>query len=164
MFARSRRRATARRSVIAVAVAAPLVIGGAASAAVYGGDPFGTSQVGQEVNGRLLLPDNHWISPYGQRTTLSAQTIGTAISPDGTKTAVQTGGTDSGTPSVNILDAATGSVLQQFGGSGVAAPVYSPDGSALYAATLGSILKYTVGADGTITDPGSPTTIPLPGG
>ena len=164
MFARSRRRATARRSVIAVAVAAPLVIGGAAGAAVFGGNPFGTSQVGQEVNGRLLLPDNQWISPYGQRTTLSAQTIGTAISPDGTKAAVQTGGTDSGTPSINILDAATGSVLQQFGGSGVAAPVYSPDGSALYTATLGSILKYTVGADGTITDPGSPTTIPLPGG
>jgi YVTN family beta-propeller protein len=171
MFARSRRLATARRSVIAVAVAGTLVIGGAASAAAYGvnpfgtgHDPFGTNEVGQEVNGRLLLPDNQWIAPYGQRTTFSAQTIGTAISPDGTKLAVQVGGDDSGAPSIEILDAATDSVLQHFGGNGVAAPVYSPDGSTLYTATLSSILKYTVGADGTITDPASPTTIPLPSG
>jgi YVTN family beta-propeller protein len=164
MFARSRRRATARRSVIGVAVVGTFVIGGAASAAVYTGNPFGTSQVGQQADGRILLPDNQWISPDGQRTTFTAQTIGTAISPDGTKIAAQVGGDDSGAPSVEILDAATDSVLQRFGGNGVAAPVYSPDGSALYTATLGSILKYTVGADGTVTDPTSPTTIPLPGG
>jgi YVTN family beta-propeller protein len=159
-------RLAARRRWLTAGTAAAALAVGVATAAAAGVplNPFGNSHVGQQADGRILLPTNQWISPYGQRTTFSAQTIGTGISPDGSKVAAQTGGDNIGTPSINILDAATGKVLQTVGGTGVAAPVYSPDGSALYAATLTKILKYTVGADGTITNPTSPTTISLPAG
>jgi YVTN family beta-propeller protein len=166
MFARSKGRVTGRRMVIGGTVAVTLAIGGVASAATFNVDPFGTNQMGQtQPDGRILTSDNHWLAPYGKRAaTFSAQTIGTGISPDGTKLAVQTGGDNAGVPQVSILDAATGNVLQTFGGSGVAAPVYSPDGTALYTATTSTILKYSVGADGTITNPTTPVKIALGGG
>jgi YVTN family beta-propeller protein len=146
-----------------------LVGGGGAAAAAAGGaftadNPFGTNEVGTQTDGKVLLPDNQWLTPYGTRTTLTAQSIGTGLSPDGTKVAVQVGGDDSGAAHLQILDASTDAVLQTFGGQGVAAPVYSPDGTALYAATLNSVLKYTVGSDGLVTDPTDPTVISLPSG
>jgi YVTN family beta-propeller protein len=160
-----------RRWLIAGTTAATLAVGGAATAAAAGVplDPFGTSHVGTQADGRILLADNQWIDPYGKRTTFAAMSVGTAISPDGTKVAVQTGGPH-GTRSLDIVDAATGNVLQSFGGAGVAAPVYSPDGTALYAghstassgsSGTGSIVKYAVGSDGLITNPTSPQTISL---
>jgi YVTN family beta-propeller protein len=158
-----------RRWVVAGTAAVAVVACGVATAAAAGVvplNPFGTNQVGQQqADGRMLLPDNHWISPYGQRAaTFSAETIGTAISPNGMKIAAQTGADNIGKPQLSVLDAATGSVLQSFGGSGVAAPVYSPDGSTLYAATLTNILKYSVGPDGLITNPTAPTVISLGSG
>jgi YVTN family beta-propeller protein len=160
-------RRTRRPWLVAGITAATLAVGvgaGTAAAAGVSLNPFGTSHVGPQADGRILLPDNHWLAPYGPRTTFSAQTIGTAISPNGNKVAAQTGGAGTGTPAINILDAKTDQVLQTVGGAGVAAPVYSPDGSALYAATLTQILKYTVGANGMVTNPDSPTTISLPDG
>jgi YVTN family beta-propeller protein len=136
----------------------------AASSAFTAGNPFGTSAVGTQTDGKVLLPDNQWVAPYGTRTALTAQSIGTGISPDGTKLAVQAGGDDSGAAHIQILDASTNAVLQTFGGQGVAAPVYSPDGTALYAATLNSVLKYTVGSNGLVTNPTDPTVISLPSG
>ncbi|MEV0070930.1 bifunctional YncE family protein/alkaline phosphatase family protein [Amycolatopsis sp. NPDC050768] len=163
-----RRSAARKRWTIAGSAVVMLTVGGVASAAVahVPDNPFGTSMLGQhDVAGRILTSDNHWISPFGARAaTFSAQSIGSAISPDGSKVAVQTGGTNSGTPSITILDAASGSVLQTFGGTGVAAPVYSPDGSALYAATTASVLKYAVGSNGMITNPTAPAKLALPGG
>jgi YVTN family beta-propeller protein len=165
----SRRSIAHRRWIVVGAAAAVLVGGGAATAAAAGilttrDSPFGTSEVGTQTDGKVLLPDNQWVTPYGTRTELTAQSIGTGISPDGTKVAVQVGGDDSGAPHLQILDASSDAVLQTFGGQGVAAPVYSPDGTALYAATLNSVLKYTVGSDGLVTDPTDPTVISLPGG
>lgn len=165
----SRRSITHRRWVAIGATVGVLVGGGTAAAAAAGisftpGNPFGTSEVGTQTDGKVLLPDNQWLTPYGTRTELTAQTIGTGISPDGTKIAVQVGGDDSGAAHLQIIDASTNAVLQTFGGQGVAAPVYSPDGSSLYAATLTSILKYSVGADGTVTNPTTPTKIALPSG
>jgi YVTN family beta-propeller protein len=135
----------------------------AVAAGVVPLNPFGSNKVGTtHAGGRILLPDNQWISPYGRRAaTFSAETIGIAISPDGSKVATQTGADNIGKPQVSVLDAVTGSVLQSFGGSGVAAPVYSPDGSRLYAATLTSILTYSIGRDGLITNPTAPAVLPL---
>ena len=163
--------AARRRWLIAGTLAGTLAVVGVATAAISGVqlNPFGTSQVGQQADGRILLPDNQWISPLGERTTFSAETVGSAISPDGTKVAVETGGL-AGSMALQIVDAASGTILQSFGGRGVAAPIYSPDGTALYAADstavegstgTGSILKYTVGPNGLITDPTSPQTIAL---
>jgi YVTN family beta-propeller protein len=154
-----------RRWLTAGITAATLAVGvGTAAADGIPLNPFGTSHVGQQANGRILLPNNQWISPYGHRTQTSGLTVGTGISPDGSKVAVQT------RQQVRILDAATGEILQSFGGRGVAAPVYSPDGTTLYIGQstassgsqgTGSILKYTVGPDGLVTNPTTPQTIAL---
>jgi YVTN family beta-propeller protein len=164
------RQAARRRWLLGGMTVATLAVGAAtASAAGVPVNPFGTDHVGQQADGRILLPDNQYISPYGQRTTFAAMSVGSAISPDGSKVAVQTGGPH-GTRNLQILDAATGKVLQTFGAAGVAAPVYSPDGTTLYAgkstassgsAGSGSIVKYTVGSDGLVTNPTTPQTIAL---
>jgi YVTN family beta-propeller protein len=160
---------TARKRWVVVGTAVAVLAGGgggaaAAVTATTSNPAFGTSLVGTQTDGKVLLPDNQWLTPYGTRTELTAQTIGTGLSPDGTKVAVQVGGDDSGAAHLQILDASTNAVLQTFGGQGVAAPVYSPDGTALYAATLNSVLKYTVGSDGLVTDPTDPTVVSLPSG
>lgn len=167
MFAHSKVRW--RRWAVAGTAAAAVAACGVTTAMAAGVvplNPFGSNVVGKyQVDGRLLLPDNQWISPYGQRAaTFSAETIGIAISPDGSKVVVQTGADNIGKPQLSVTDAATGSVLQSFGGTGVAAPVYSRDGSTLYAATLTSILTYSVGPDGLITNPVAPTVISLGSG
>ncbi|HEX6453626.1 MAG TPA: bifunctional YncE family protein/alkaline phosphatase family protein [Trebonia sp.] len=160
-------RSIAHRRWLAIGTAAVALAGGGSAAAAVGGTSnpaFGTSQVGTQTDGKVLLPDNQWLTPYGTRTELTSQSIGTGLSPDGTKVAVQAGGDDSGAAHLQILDASTDAVLQTFGGQGVAAPVYSPDGTALYAATLNSVLKYTVGSNGLVTNPTDPTVISLPSG
>jgi YVTN family beta-propeller protein len=166
----SRRSIAHSRWIVIGAAAAVLVGGGGAAAAAVGGaftagNPFGTNEVGTQTDGKVLLPDNQYISPYGTRTTLTAQSIGTGLAPNGRTYAVQVGGDDSGALHLQIIDASTGAVLQTFGGQGVAPPVYSPDGTTLYAATLDSVLKYTVDpTTGLVTDPTDPTVISLPSG
>ncbi|MBO0875543.1 MAG: phosphoesterase [Pseudonocardia sp.] len=144
----------------------------AMAAVVVAPNPFGTSRVGTQQGGSVLLPDNQRVAPFGQRIEFTADAVGTAISPDGKKIAVQTGGAVTGKSSVDMVDAATGAILQRFGGSYDTPPVYSPDGTALYAGTstasggsasgTNTILKYTVGSDGLITNPTSPQRLTLP--
>lgn len=145
-----------------------------AAAAIVGlPNPFGTSHVGTQTNGSVLLPDNQRVAPFGRRIQFTAETVGTAVSPDGMKVAVQSGGAVSGKSSIDIVDAVTGAILQRFGGRNVTAPVYSPDGTTLYVAAstasggsasgTNTILKYTVGSDGLVTNPTSPQTLTLPG-
>jgi YVTN family beta-propeller protein len=157
-------------------VTAFALMAGVAGAAVAGVplNPFGGNHVGTQENGSVMLPNNQLVAPFGQRTKFTADSVGTAISPDGTKVAVQTGGEAfPGANDINIVDVSTGAVLQTFGGRGIAPPVYSPDGTALYAATSTStggaasgtntILKYTVGSNGLVTNPTAPETLTLPG-
>src|SRR5262245_60480578 len=116
MIARFKRRAFARprpRLVAAGSALAVLVLAGAAAAAVGGlhgvNHVFGFSRVGDVVNGRVLLPDNQWISAYGKRFTIQDHTaLGSAVSPDGGKIAVSESGAVLG-----IYDASTGSSVQQ---------------------------------------------------
>lgn len=162
-------RTTARRGwLIAGTLVGVIALGAGTAAAVTASTSnpaFGTSQVGTQTDGKVLLPDNQYVSPYGTRTTLTAQSIGTGLSPNGANVAVQVGGDDSGAAHLQIINASTNAVLQTFGGQGVAAPVYAPNGTALYAATLNSVLKYTVDpSTGLVTDPTSPVTISLPSG
>ena len=49
---------------------------------------FGTHQVGEEVNGKLLLPSNQWIKPVGSRILVDdGRLTASTLSPDGTKLA-----------------------------------------------------------------------------
>ena len=165
----------ARSLVAGTAAVATLVSGGAigAAAADPALNPFGTTHVGTQTDQSVMLPDNQKVTPYGQRTEFTADSVGTAISPDGTKIAVQTGGEVTGHSSIEILDASTDQVLQSFGGRNDSAPVYSPDGTALYvgaststggaASGTNTILKYTVGSNGLVTNPTTPLKLTLPG-
>ena len=84
MLARLLRRLSARsRLTLVGSVVVGLAVTGVAAAAVglVGFNPtFGFSRVGDVVNGRVLLPDNQWISPYGSRYTILDHTaLGSAL-------------------------------------------------------------------------------------
>lgn len=165
-------RALARpRWVIAASVAMLLAVSGVASAAVLGGpfgiglagvNPFGESHVGEEAHGRLLVADDQWISPIGQRVEFTDQdALGGVISPDGTKfaTASGSGGTGQG---LRIVDLTSGKILQNISSvNGTGGILYSPDGKTLWVSELKDVLRFEVGSEGTITDPTSPVKIPL---
>src|ERR1700750_1946560 len=132
MFARLWRRASARPWIFAAGSAlSVLALTGVAAAAIgglYGVNRlFGFSRVGDVVNGRVLLPDNQWISPYGKRFSILDHTaLGSAVSPDGSKIAVSESGAVLG-----ILDAHSGNAIQSVAGGGDGSegadpPVYSP--------------------------------------
>ena len=167
MFARFQRRASARPWFVAAGAAlAVLALTGVAAASMGGlhgvNRVFGFSRVGDVVNGRVLLPDNQWISPFGKRFSILDHTaLGSALSPDGNKIAVSESGAVLG-----ILDAATGNSVQQVavggdGSEGADPPVYSPDGASLWVPQSADLIRFVVAADGTVT---KAATITLTGG
>jgi YVTN family beta-propeller protein len=157
--ARSRRSTVRRRRfalVGALAIALFAVVG-VAQAALGGFDPFGSNEVGQIVNGAVLLPTNQWISPIGQRIEdQKGRLQSSAISPDGQYMAALTWHEFTGY--LSIIDLKTGEIVQEEGngehldpelgepGEEVAAdgPFYSPDGKTLWVPQTGDIAKFTV--------------------
>jgi YVTN family beta-propeller protein len=160
------------RVLIAVAALLSTAAVGVASAAVAGFDPFGTNEVGQTVDGAILLPTNQWISPLGNRTLVdNARLVSSTLSPDGDDLAALSWNNFSGF--LTIIDVKTGAVVQQVGTGAagdptlgddtVAAdgPLYSADGTTLWFPQTADIIRFTVNPDGTVS---SPVTIPLPTG
>jgi len=151
--------------------AACVAVAGVASAAV-GFGPFGTAQVGQTVNGAILLPTNQWISPIGNRLQVNnARLVSSTLSPDGNYMAALSWNNFTGF--LSILDVKTGKIVQQIGTGGtgdptlgdgsVAAdgPLYSADGKTLWFPQSGDLIRFSVSpTDGTVS---SPVTIPLTG-
>jgi YVTN family beta-propeller protein len=176
MFARFLRGALGRsRWVIAASATTLLVMCGVASAAVLGvpfglghpeTNPFGSSKVGEEVNGRLLVADNQWIAPPSgnKRVEFSDQdALGGVISPDGTKFATASGGGGTGA-GLRIVDLTSGAILQNLpsvNSTGTGGILYSPDGNTLWVSEPGDVLRFEVGSEGTITDPESLAKVPL---
>jgi YVTN family beta-propeller protein len=134
-----------------------LAVVGVASAALGGFDPFGSDEVGQVVNGAVLLPTNQWISPIGRRIEdRKGRLQSSAISPDGRYMAALTWHEFTGY--LSIIDLKTGQIVQEEGngehldpelgepGEEVAAdgPFYSPDGKTLWVPQTGDIAKFTV--------------------
>ncbi len=143
-----------------------------ASAAVGGFDPFGTDKVGDNVNGRILLPSNQYISPLGTRTLVSnGRLVSSTLNPDGTQLAALSWNDFNGF--LTILDVKSGKVLQQVGtgsatdpslGDGTVAadgPLYSADGRTLWFPQSADLLKFSVNPDGTVVR--TPTMIKLSG-
>jgi len=155
-----------------VALAVCLVAVGVASATGTGIDPFGSSQVGQTVNGATLLPTNQWISPLGTRILdTKARLVSSELSPDGSDLAAL--GWNDFAGNLTITDVRTGKIVQQTplatGPSGNQdtsvgpdGPLYSPDGKTLWVPQSAYLLRFAVNSDGTIST--APTaTIPLCG-
>ena len=133
---------------------------------------FGSSKVGQVVNGRLLLPSNQWISPIGRRVEVTnGRLLSSTLSPDGTKLAALSWNEFQGF--LTVIDVKSGKIVQQIGtgstksdpslGDGTVGPdgpLYSPDGKTLWVPQSADLLRFAVNADGTVQS--SPLAIALP--
>ena len=160
----------ASRAIIAASVAV-VITAGFATAAVAGAlaGGFGTSQVGTSNADGILLPTNQRIKPAGTRVLINnGRLLSSAISPNGTYLAALTW--EDFTGFLTVFNLKTGVVVQQIGtgvgsdktlGDGTVAadgPLWSADGKTLWFPQTADMIKFSVAADGTVSDP---VTIPL---
>ncbi|MEU6548916.1 alkaline phosphatase family protein [Streptomyces sp. NPDC046915] len=155
-----------RTLLVSAGIAVALAVTGTAVASTH---QFGTQQVGQVTDdGQVVSADQH-IAPYGDRTVINdGKIMSSSVSPDGTHLAASVADGDA---SLVIMDLATGQVKQKVGtnkaddlrissGSvGQEGPTYSPDGSQLWLGQSDGYTKFTVNADGTLSNP---TTVSIP--
>ena len=155
-FAAERPRARRRgRTAVASAVAACVLVVGAAAAAVSGSfNPFGSARVGQTSSaGGVLLPSNQWITPFGTRMLdTNHRLVASTISPDGHYLAALGWNEFSGY--LTVFDLHTGSIVTQTAlqtGSGSSTdysvgpdgPLFSPDGSTLWVPQSTYLLRFS---------------------
>ncbi|MGQ5262847.1 alkaline phosphatase family protein [Micromonospora sp. ZYX-F-536] len=157
------RRRIARRLPLATAGTTAVVVAAGTGIAFAQTHQFGTDQVGQVTDKGLVVSDDQYISPIGERLVINAGKImSSSVSPDGTHLAASV--TDGGM-ALGILDLKTWKV-QQFVGNNAAAnlrisgndvgqegPTYSPDGSQLWLGQADGYTKFTVNPDGTLASP-----------
>jgi YVTN family beta-propeller protein len=132
-------------------------------------DQFGMQQVGQTTAKGQVISSDQYLAPYGKRSVISdGKIMSSTVSPDGTHMAAAV--TDGGA-ALNIIDLKTKQV-QQVIGSGASAnlkisggdvgqegPTYSPDGKQLWLGRTDGYTRFTVNADGSLSNP---TTIAIP--
>jgi YVTN family beta-propeller protein len=170
----ARRRRLRRLTVGTLATGLVAGLSGVAVAAQTGS--FGTARVdGTPTAAGVLLPDNQWVRPAGQRALVTnGRLLSSGLSPDGHTVAAIT--YLHGTGFLTLTDAATGTIRQQVGtgtktdpklGSGSTkgqvgtdGPLYSADGKSLFFPLVSSVLRFTVHPDGTVAP--SPVSIPVP--
>lgn len=154
----------------------PLVTAGVTAVAVAAAgtafaqtDQFGTQKVGQTTAKGQVISSDQYIAPYGDRLVINdGKIMSSSVSPDGTHLAASV--TDGGGV-LSIVDLKTWKT-QQLVGSGATSvprvtgndvgqegPTYSPDGKQLWLGRTDGYTKFTVNADGSVTNP---VTIPIP--
>ncbi|HWC23154.1 MAG TPA: alkaline phosphatase family protein [Flexivirga sp.] len=158
-----------RKFRIAIAGAAVLTVatGGLASAAPSG--LFGDKQVGTEYRDGLLVSDNQFIKPIGERlVTENGKYMGSTVSPDGRFVAASS--TDKSIV-LQIVDLSTYKVVWKVGKGATAdqqladksvgqeGPTWSPDGKFVWLPETNGLTRFPVNADGTL---GTPKSFPLP--
>jgi len=126
--------------------------------AIVGDHAFGTSLVGVQKNGSTLVADNQFVTPVGKQLEFGGNPISVAVRPDGKTAVVLNGRTDYGGNGLNIVDLATGKLIDtkfSLPLSSMWGLAYSSDGSQLYATgstgSTGKIIVMSVAADGTPT-------------
>ncbi|MFD1659546.1 alkaline phosphatase family protein [Streptomyces caeni] len=133
---------------------------------------FGTDQVGQITDRGQVISSDQYIAPYGDRLVVdNGKIMSSSVSPDGTHLAASV--TDGGM-ALSIVDLKNWRVQQLVGTSasadlrirsnavGQEGPTYSPDGSQLWLGQADGYTRFTVKADGSVSDPTS-VTIPADG-
>jgi YVTN family beta-propeller protein len=156
-----------RRGLVAVAALALVGTGTGVTYAAggFGNTPLADKYVGRQHDGSVLNSMNQFITPAGDTIEQPGRPMGLKVRPDG-KTAVDL--TWGGGGQFTVLDLVNHKVLQQYSapkgtGSGTISLnglLYSPDGSTLWAAQTSDLLRFSVAADGTLSNP---TVINLPG-
>jgi len=149
------------RLATASATALALVIAGTglAYASTRG---FGTDQVGTTTDKGLLVSDDQYVTPYGDRLVLNnGKIMSSAVSPDGTHLAATLA---DGPNALGIVNLSSDTVQQYANGAsgnsvGQEGPTYSPDGTQLWLGQNAGYTKFTVNPDGAVSNP---TFIPIP--
>ncbi|MGW2517051.1 bifunctional YncE family protein/alkaline phosphatase family protein [Streptomyces sp. NPDC001617] len=160
------RRVGRRALLVTAGIAVALGVTGTAVASTW---QFGTQQVAQETARGQVLPSDQYIKPYGSRTVINdGKIMSSTVSPDGSHLAASAADGDA---ALVIMDLATGQVKQKVGTNaaddlriksasvGQEGPTYSPDGTQLWLGQTDGYTKFTVGADGTLSNP---VTVSLP--
>jgi len=145
-------------------LAAGLATAAAAGSGVFNqSSPFGDEQVGQTYANGILLPTQQWIKPiqtgggYGLVVN-DGRVLSSAISPNGEFLAALTWNDFTGF--LTIVNLKTNTIVQQVGdgstsmGDGTVAadgPLWSADGSTLWVPQTEDLLRFSVAADGTVT-------------
>jgi len=145
-----------------------LVAAGAAFAQTH---QFGDQQVGQHTRNGQVVSSDQYIAPYGDRLVVdNGKIMSSTVSPDGTHLAASV--TDGGS-ALAVVDLKNWKVQQVVGNAaassprikgndvGQEGPVYSPDGKQLWLGQTDGYTRFTVNADGTVSDP-TYITIPAP--
>ncbi|MFD5587269.1 alkaline phosphatase family protein [Streptomyces sp. NPDC127063] len=130
---------------------------------------FGTDQVGQTTDRGQVISSDQYIAPYGDRLVLNdGKIMSSTVSPDGSHLAAAV--TDGGS-ALALVDlknfkvqqvvgtAATSNPRLKSNSVGQEGPTYSPDGKQLWLGQTDGYTRFTVNADGTVTDP---TTVAIP--
>jgi YVTN family beta-propeller protein len=122
---------------------------------------FGTEQVGQTTDKGLVISDDQYLTPYGDRLVLNnGKIMSSTVSPDGTHLAATLA---DGSNALGIVDLKNWTVQQyvSVGGNDVGqeGPTYSPDGTQLWVGQNNGYRKLTVNPDGSVSNP---VTISIP--
>ncbi|WP_260428350.1 bifunctional YncE family protein/alkaline phosphatase family protein [Micromonospora globispora] len=149
----------------------PLVTAGATAVVVAAGTgiafaqthQFGTDQVGQTTDQGLVVSDDQYINPIGERLVINnGKIMSSSVSPDGTHVAAAVA---DGGMALAIVDLKTWKVQQLVGNNAAAnlrisgndvgqeGPTYSPDGSQLWLGQADGYRRFTVNPDGTLANP-----------
>ncbi|TWV55774.1 phosphoesterase [Streptomyces misionensis] len=137
-----------------------LVAAGAAFAQTH---QFGTQQVGQSTRNGQVISSDQYLAPYGDRLVVdNGKIMSSTVSPDGTHLAASV--TDGGS-ALAVVDLKNWKVQQVVGNAasssprikgndvGQEGPTYSPDGKQLWLGQTDGYTRFTVNADGTVSDP-----------
>jgi YVTN family beta-propeller protein len=150
-----------RRRSLSLGVLGVVAVLSTTTAAVAAGghnNPLSDHSVGRQSDGSALNPDNQYVTPAGVGIEQTGRPMDLAVRPDG-RTAVDL--TKSGNGLFTVVDLVGRKVLQQYtppkgtgsGNVGVAGLLYSPDGNTLYATQTTDIIRFSVAADGTLSNP-----------
>jgi YVTN family beta-propeller protein len=130
---------------------------------------FGTQHVRDTTKNGLVLSDDQYLKPLGDQLVVNdGKLMASTVSPDGSHLASLT--TD-GDDALTIVDLKNWKIQQKVGSNaaddlkitgsdvGQEGPSYSPDGKSLWMPRTDGYTKFTVNADGSLSNP---VTVPIP--
>ncbi|MFF1819583.1 phosphoesterase [Kribbella sp. NPDC058245] len=160
---RSKARTGRRISRFTAGMTAVALAAAGSSLAVAKTDMFGHDQVGQTTDKGLVVSSDQYLKPLGERLVINnGKIMSSSVSPDGTHLAASI--TDGGL-ALAIVDLKGWKVQQTIGNNAAAnlripgndigqeGPTYSPDGSQLWLGQTDGYRRFTVNADGSLSNP-----------
>ncbi|MFE7857477.1 phosphoesterase [Streptomyces sp. NPDC057403] len=160
------RRVGRRAALVTAGIAVALGVTGTAVASTW---QFGSRQVAEDTPEGQVVSSDQFLKPYGTRTVINdGKIMSSTVSPDGGRLAASVADGDA---SLVVMDLGTGQVIQKVGTNkaddlriksasvGQEGPVYSPDGTQLWLGQTDGYTRFTVGLDGTLSDP---VAVPIP--